>query len=131
MVAYYVPYVLEGLRKAGDQHAQSEATAAPAPPAGPAVPASASPAAGGERAGDRTEPTPPAGAGTVVLALAVIAGLAFAAPFLAGAENIIGILIILFALYEAWKLNRRQPFVVAGPFQVTPVEDASAPAASP
>jgi hypothetical protein len=128
MVAYYVPYVIEGLRKGGEQHTQSEATAAPA---APAVPASASPAAGGERAEGRTEPAPPAKAGSVLLALAFIVGLAFAAPFLAGAENVIGILIILFALYEAWKLNRRRPFVVAGPFQVTPVEEASAPAASP
>ena len=29
-------------------------------------------------------------------------------PFLAGAENIIGLLIIAFALWEAWKFNARR-----------------------
>lgn len=44
--------------------------------------------------------------------------LAYAAPFLAGLENIIGLLIIGFALYEAWKLNKRVPEELAGPFQL-------------
>ena len=43
---------------------------------------------------------------------------AFAAPFLAGFENILGILIIGFGLWQAWQLNRKRPFEVAGPFQV-------------
>jgi hypothetical protein len=44
--------------------------------------------------------------------------LAFAAPFLAGFENILGILIIGFGLWQAWQLNRKRPFEVSGPFQV-------------
>jgi len=131
MVAYYVPFVIEGLRKGAEEQAKTEAAAAAPSPASPAVAASAATSAGGERAGARAEADPPVSAGKVALALAVVAGIAFAAPFLAGAENLIGILIILFALYEAWKLNKRQPFVVAGPFQVAPAEAASAPAPSP
>ena len=41
-----------------------------------------------------------------------------AIPFLAGVENIIGLLIIGFGLYEAWRLNRYQPLVIEGPFRV-------------
>jgi hypothetical protein len=43
-------------------------------------------------------------------------GLAFQAPFLGGANNLIGLVIIAIGLYEAWKLNRRIP--IAGPFRV-------------
>lgn len=41
---------------------------------------------------------------------------AFQAPFLGGANNLIGLLIIAIGLYEAWKLNRRIP--ISGPFHV-------------
>lgn len=41
---------------------------------------------------------------------------AFQAPFLGGANNLIGLVIIAIGLYEAWKLNRRIP--IAGPFRV-------------
>ena len=41
-----------------------------------------------------------------------------AAPFLGGFENIPGILIIGFALWEAWKMNRRVPLQVEGPFRL-------------
>lgn len=44
--------------------------------------------------------------------------LIMALPFLAGFENIIGLVIIGIGLYEAWKINKFQPLVVEGPFQV-------------
>ena len=44
--------------------------------------------------------------------------IAAALPFLAGFENIIGLLIIGFALWEAWKINRKVELAVVGPFQV-------------
>jgi hypothetical protein len=56
-----------------------------------------------------------AGPGSLVLALAVLLGIALASPFLAGFENILGIIIIGVGLYEAWKLNRHQPVVITGP----------------
>lgn len=46
---------------------------------------------------------------------------AYAAPFFGGAENIIGMLIIAFGLFEAWKLNRRVDAEITGPYTVTPV----------
>jgi hypothetical protein len=50
----------------------------------------------------------------------VVIGIAAAAPVLAGAQNIIGILIIGFALWEAWKLNRGVKLVFSGPFAMAP-----------
>jgi hypothetical protein len=41
-----------------------------------------------------------------------------AAPFMAGAGNVMGMLIIGFGLYEAWKTNRRIP--LSGPFRIGP-----------
>ncbi len=41
---------------------------------------------------------------------------AVAAPFLAGMDNLIGILIIGFALYQAWRMNARTPLVFTGPY---------------
>ena len=59
-------------------------------------------------------------------------GLAFAAPFLGGTSNIMGILIIGIGLYEAWKINRRVP--LSGPFRfgpATPPLVAAAPGGPP
>ena len=53
-------------------------------------------------------------AALIVVVVAVI-GLSYTAPFLGGFENIIGILIIGFALFEAWRINRRVP--IEGPFR--------------
>jgi hypothetical protein len=70
----------------------------------------------------REQPDPPAGAG-LVIAFVLVCVLSLAAPFLQGFQNLIGILILGFALYEAWKLNRRVPLAVTGPFRV----EAAAP----
>jgi len=43
-----------------------------------------------------------------------------AAPFLAGAQNLIGLLIIGFALWEAWKFNARRQVPISGPYQIGP-----------
>jgi hypothetical protein len=45
-------------------------------------------------------------------------GIIYALPFLAGFQNIIGLVIIAIGLYEAWKLNKRAELTVAGPFKV-------------
>lgn len=66
-------------------------------------------------------------ASPVVFVVAIILGLGFlyALPFLAGLQNILGLLIIGIALYEAWKLNVRAELSVSGPHRVSP---SSAPA---
>jgi hypothetical protein len=45
-------------------------------------------------------------------------GFAAALPFLAGFENVLGLLIIGFGLYQAWKLNQRSAVQITGPYQV-------------
>lgn len=54
----------------------------------------------------------------------------FALPFFMGFENIIGILIIAFGLFEAWKFTRRVDAAVTGPYSVAPVAPPAAPAAN-
>jgi predicted lipid-binding transport protein (Tim44 family) len=67
------------------------------------------------------EPQPASGDGRPVGLAALAVGLgalllfACAAPFLAGASNIMGMIIIGIGMYEAWKLNRRVPLVITGP----------------
>jgi len=108
IVSTYVPSIIEGLK-------QSSATEAPATTAAEAAPSG-------------TGPEEPMSAGRGVVALVVVAvviiAVAFAAPFLMGFQNVIGILIICFGVYEAWKLNRRVPLEISGPFRL---EEAPGP----
>jgi predicted lipid-binding transport protein (Tim44 family) len=55
-----------------------------------------------------------------VLLVALVFGVALAAPFLGGAQSLIGLLIIGFALWEAWKFNRPRALAITGPYQVGP-----------
>jgi hypothetical protein len=64
---------------------------------------------------------PPPSAATFVVGVLIIGVLVCVAPFLAGFENIMGLIIIGIGLYEAWKLNRRTPFEMTGPHQVQAV----------
>jgi len=52
------------------------------------------------------------------LGIAILIAFLYLAPFLAGFENVIGILIIGFALWEAWRLNKRPEIEITGPFEV-------------
>jgi hypothetical protein len=63
-----------------------------------------------------------------VLALALLLAFACAAPFLAGVQNLMGLVIIGIGMYEAWKLNKRVPLVISGPHAIAP---APAPIAAP
>jgi hypothetical protein len=113
ITASYVPLVLDGLRQAASE---DEAKAAKSGAAGsaPAKPPEAKPDAGTA-----------SGLGNVAMALALVLGVAFATPFLGGADNLMGLVIIGIALYEAWKLNRR--VMVSGPFRVGAVAAPASP----
>ena len=58
------------------------------------------------------------GLGGAVLGIGALFLLVMALPFLAGFENLIGLAIIAFGLYEAWKINRRTVLSITGPFQL-------------
>jgi len=94
---------------------------------GKASPVAASPAAAPVAASDSVAVLPVAGRDSVALlpvagkfALGVLAlvAIAAAAPFLAGFENLLGLVIIGFALFQAWKMNRRVPLTFNGPYAV-------------
>lgn len=41
-------------------------------------------------------------------------------PFVMGVQNIVGLLILFFGLFEAWKMTKRRNEEVTGPFSVAP-----------
>ncbi|HJS43929.1 MAG TPA: hypothetical protein VJ755_10695, partial [Gemmatimonadales bacterium] len=126
IVSSYVPYVIEGVRNQATQTASldSAATDGLATDSLALANDSAATAATGTGGGD----IGPLGR---VFAIIILIGFLYAVPFLAGAENLIGILIIGFALFEAWKLNRRTDFIVTGPHQVGVAGAGAGPGAAP
>ncbi len=108
----YAPDVTQALLKGADE------SAATAQSAGTSTPTSTP--------GKVTDEKPMGFGGAVgalfVFALLVVA-LSYAAPFLGGIQNILGLLIIGFALYEAWKINRRVP--LQGPYRTAAVAPAA------
>ena len=49
---------------------------------------------------------------------------ACAVPFLAGAQNFLGWIIIGIALYQAWRINHRVPLEITGPYKIAPASNA-------
>jgi len=103
IVSSYVPFIIEGIQERSAQ-VSDEAAARP----DSLVKVDSEKAAVAE----------PPSAGAFVLGVVFLLGLLYATPFLAGLENAIGILIIAFALYEAWKLNKKAELKITGPYQV-------------
>ena len=125
IVTSYVPAVVSGIMK------HSEKTPAAASAGGTGAPTAES----GSGAGKPSAATAPAPSAkqmnpllAVVVLVALVFGIAIAAPFLAGASNFMGWIIIAIALYEAWKMNRRVPLSVLGPFQLAPAPAAASTA---
>jgi hypothetical protein len=110
IVSSYVPYIIEGAREAA-QRASLDSAATPDLATDSIMFVQDSVAT----AATNTSAPGPLGKG---FAIVLLLGFLYALPFIAGIENIIGILIIGFALYEAWKLNRRVELTVTGPHQV-------------
>ena len=109
IVSTYVPFILEAMMAEQESTLMAEPEAQATQTLGDSGVLAAEPEPGAEDA---------AGLGTYVLVVAVIGLVAMATPFLAGVENVIGLLIIGFALYEAWRMNAYRPWVVEGPFEL-------------
>ena len=124
IVSTYVPLIVKTIVEREPPAAAASAPAAPGAPVQPAS-APAAPDAHGAAPARSTlpaepEPATPAGPpslGGLVVGVLAIFGLAVALPFLSGLENLMGLAIIAFGLYEAWKINKAQPVAVAGPFE--------------
>jgi hypothetical protein len=126
----YVPLVWKGVT---DVQAEPPAKGAgasrvnAAPPAAGAGAAATSPTpsdttpagaeSGATQAANGGAPIPAENFVVTVLTLIVVLGLSLVAPFLGGASNILGIILIGIALYEAWKFNRAAPLVLDGPLR--------------
>jgi len=113
----YVPDIIKAIR----DHRPSQAENAPNPTTSNATTSNAS------TAPVAAEPPPSPEASSLakhslpvrlLMAVGFLLAFAMAAPFLGGFENIIGIFIIGFALWEAWKINRRVPMQIEGPFRL-------------
>ena len=116
IVATYIPPIIQGFREGAAETAAVEpAVAADETPS--AVPAAAAAPSETAETADTADGEPTGEVPTVV-AVVLIVAIACAAPFLAGFENIIGIVIIGIGLYEAWKLNRRTTVTITGPHAI-------------
>lgn len=104
IVGTYVPLLVKSVR----EHRSDTETGAPAT-AGAATAATPAPAPAAE---------PRTTIGGFIVAVVVLVGIVCALPFLAGFENIMGIVIIGIGLYEAWKINRRIPLTISGPHTI-------------
>ena len=123
IVTAYIPPILQGFREAS-----LEATAAERPQStdgSAAGSARVTPVAESGSAKSDLSSTPPT-LGQVIFSIVLLLVIACAAPFLAGIQNIIGLVIIGIGLYEAWKLNKRVSIEITGPH---PVAMAPAPGA--
>ena len=78
------------------------------------------------RTGRRSTATP-VGLGRAILGVGALLLLVAALPFLAGVKNLLGLLIIGFGLWEAWKLNKRTDLSISGPYQVGAAPAAALP----
>jgi hypothetical protein len=78
----------------------------------------ASAVAAGEAAGG-TEDASPAEVPWLIRHAAYFV-LAFVMPVAAGFENIVGMIIIAIALWEAWRINKRPRLDIQGPFHLAP-----------
>jgi len=109
IVGAYVPFIIKGFREG---EAKKPAAAAPATAGQPAATTVA------EREPEPTARQPRAiklSFGQVLLGVGVLVLIACAAPFLAGIQNIMGLVIIAIGLYEAWKFNKRRVVTITGP----------------
>jgi hypothetical protein len=117
IVTTYIPSIVEGLNAQAGNQVESvpdvqkgQTPADSTPPSPPASEASASSAPATMSMGEAI--------GALGLGILALYAIAFAAPFLMGFENIMGILFILIALHQAWTMNRKREFSIAGPFRV-------------
>lgn len=127
IVSTYVPFIIEAMMSEEAQVVEGvemDGAGAGAGVAASELPESVEYPSSAETAPDASaDPTmaeamSEGGAVVYVVAIVLVGLIALAAPFLAGVENLIGILIIGFALYEAWRVNAYEPLAIEGPFRL-------------
>ncbi len=104
IVTSYVPLIVKGMMKPEAQKAAGQDTVPPAGTANGAEPAVVVEAA-----------PEPISIWMIPVALALAFAGLLALPFLAGFDNIFGLVVIAIGLFEAWKINRRERIDFNGP----------------
>jgi hypothetical protein len=121
IVGNYVPDLMEGVvRAARNRDVVAVGAANPAPPGQAAA------AAKPRLLPPKRPASPVVKAVALVVFTIVILGLAYAAPFLMGFQDLIGLLIIFFALQQAWFLNRKLKLEIGGPYVLATAADEQA-----
>jgi hypothetical protein len=125
IVSTYLPPVLQAIAKQNEGKPAPTFSASPqaAPAAGaPTSPMSAaSPASPTSANTAKPGPNPKGGEiglGGILLGIGGLLLLVAIAPFLAGVENLIGLVIIAIGVWQAWQINRRTNVEITGPFAV-------------
>lgn len=119
IVSTYVPYIIDAMEETPAASASAgDSTSVANRLARPESAEDAAPALSDAAADGTTEASAGFGIAQLVMGVGILLLIAMAAPFLAGLENIIGLLIIGFALWQAWQMNRRAPLVITGPYAV-------------
>lgn len=129
IVSTYIPLVAKEFQKMPARSARvatapdRAADTLAAPPNDSAIAARPDSGFGVAQAGTPASSAPPVtvkrlGLGTVLLGVGALVLLAAIVPLAAGLSNLIGLLIIGIAVFEAWKLNRRMRLQVNGPYRV-------------
>ncbi len=119
----YVPDIVEELMEKAKQESTVSAPAQTATDGAKPAQAAAGSAKPAATNANAAKDEPAGGVGVVLLGIAALIAFALAAPFLAGFKNIIGLLIIAFGLWRAWKLNQRTEITINGPFSVAPAQN--------
>src|SRR5579859_1346070 len=114
IVATYTPYVFKGIRQSMDSHALRDSSLVTATDSATTADRAITPSAAARVTPSKSRP----GAGAIIAAFALLAGIILAAPIIAGVSSPIGLLIVAIALYEAWKINRGAAFTITGPYRV-------------
>lgn len=130
ITANYVPDIVQAVVSRGETQAVGTASSGRPSSTGDADAGATARSSGADPASDAR----PMSVGSMVLGVAFLFGLAMASPFLEGAGNIIGLLIISFGLWQAWKLNAPVSIAIEGPFQLrtaTPMTPAPPPLPPP
>ncbi len=107
IVSTYIPPIYKAFREEAEKQAGAESTSGNASPREPD--SSSSPTSS---VSELPRPV------RYAIGFTVLFAIAFVAPFLAGLENIIGLLIIAIGLYEAWKMNKRAVLEITGPHRL-------------
>jgi hypothetical protein len=110
MVSAYVPLLVAEMRSAPTSQSSTRGTAS--------EPRGNTDADASRRAEAGAPPTVLGAVFAIIMLVAIICAL----PFLAGIENVLGIMILGFGLYEAWKLNRRTELTITGPHAIASLQ---------